>query len=426
MNYKYRLRNRGAAIITVVLFFVAIASVVAIGLASPVVREFKDTKDIEKSKGAYYLSEAGHEDALYRIKQGLQISSQEVLSLNGNTATTTITTVDSSNRIINSVGDISKNTRRVKSTLTTSTGASFSFGVQAGNGGIIMENSSSVTGNVYSNGPVVGSGSNLITGSVVSAGSSGSISGISSGLSAYAHNISSSNIGGNAYYQSLSGTTVSGTKYPGSADQATSTFPITDEMIAQFEADALAGGTYSSPCIINSPVSWTARKITCSKLEIKDTVTLSGMVWVAGDVEIENSGRVVLASSLGAESAGIIADNPSNRTTGSKITIKNNSTFSGSGTPGSFVMLLSQNNSAESGGGETAIELENFASGDILLYASHGKIQIANNSALKEVTAYRVLLKNSANVTYSSGLANALFVGSPTGSWKINDWKEGQ
>ncbi|MEK7460111.1 MAG: hypothetical protein AAB628_01005 [Patescibacteria group bacterium] len=423
---KHSLNNRGAAIITVVLFFVITSVAIAIGLASPVVREYKTTSDFEKSKSAYYLSEAGHEDALYRIKQGITISPQEVLTLDGNTATTTITTIDASNKTINSIGDILKNTRRVKSELTTSVGASFSFGVQAGNGGIELENSSSITGNVYSNGTVSGSGSNLITGSVVSAGPTGSISGVSSGSSAYAHNISSSNIGGNAYYQTISGTTVSGTSYPGSTDQATSSLPITDAMIVQFEADAAAGGTYSSPCIINSPVSWSARKITCSKLEIKDTVTLTGMVWVTGDVEIENAGRIVLAASLGEQSAGIIVDNPSNRTTGSKIIIKNNSTFSGSGTPGSHVLLLSQNNSAELSGNEIAIELVNSASGDILLYASHGKVQIANNSALKEVTAYRVHLKNSANVTYSSGLANALFVGSPLGSWNIVDWKEGQ
>ena len=242
----------------------------------------------------------------------------------------------------------------------------------------------------------------------------------------YAHSISNSTVGGNAYYVSKTSTSVSGTSYPGSIDQATSSLPITDDMITQFEADALTGGTYSTPCTINAPVTWTARKITCATLIIKDTVTLSGMVWLTGNLEISNSGNIRLDPSLGAQSAGFIVDNPSNRLTSSKIDIKNSATFTGSGTSGSFVLLLSQNNSAELGGGEKAVELENSASGDILLYAAHGEVQIANNAALKEVTAYRVHLKNSANVTYTSGLANALFVGSPSGSWKVLDWKEGQ
>lgn len=426
-NQKYSLNNRGAAIITVVLFFVVISAAVAVGLASPIVRDYKISKDIEKSKGAYYLSEAGHEDALYRIKQGISISSQEVLTLDGNTATTTITTVDASNKTIASVGDILQNTRRVKSALTTSTGASFGFGVQTGNGGITMANSSSITGNVYSNGPISGSGSNLITGTIVSAGPSGSILGVSSGSSAYAHTISNSSVGGNAYYQTKISTTVSGTSYPGSADQPTASLPITDETITQLETDAATGGTYATPCTITTPTTWTTRKVTCGTLLIKDKLTLLGMVWLTGNLEIANpSGEIKLDPSLGSLSAGFIVDNPSNRTTGSKITIKNSASFSGSGTSGSNVLLLSQNNSAELGGVETAISLENSATGDILLYTAHGKVTIGQSSTLKEVTAFLVSLANTANVTYSTGLANTLFVGSVGGSWKITDWKEGQ
>ncbi len=434
MNTKYKILNsnsqRGAAIITAVMFFVFISITFALGLSTPIVREYINARDFEKSKGAYYLAEAGHEDVLYRFKRSKQVSAtSETLTLNGNTAVTRINTVGSSNKTLSTVGDIAQNTRRVKSAISTGTGASFSFGVQAGNGGIFMENSSSITGNVYSNGIVQGSGSNSITGSVVSATSTGGVTGVSSGGSVYSHTIGNSVIGGNAYYFSTStftSTTVSGTKFPGSVDQATTTLPISDAQITQFEADAATGGTPSSPCIINSPTTWSARKVTCSKLEIKDTLTISGWIWVTGNVEIENQGRIVLDSSLGALSAGIIANNTADRIASSMIIIKNSATFSGSGTAGSFVFLISQNNSAETGGSNKAIELQNSASGDILLYAAHGEISIANNTALKEVTAYRVRLKNSANVTYTSGLSNVLFVGSPSGAWNINDWKEGQ
>ncbi len=431
MNTKYQILNtnpkRGAAIITTVMFFVVISITIALGLSSSVVREYITARDFDKSKGAYYLSEAGHEDVLYRIKRLKQYDAVETLVLNGNTATTTITTIDSSNKLVSSIGDIAQNIRRVKSALSTGTGASFSFGVQTGNGGIFLSGSSSVTGNIYSNGIVQGT-SDPITGSIVSAGPLGSVSGIDAGGSVYSHTIGNSTIAGNAYYFSpatLTDTTVSGTKYPGSADQATTTLPISDAQITQWEADAEAGGVFSSPCIINTPTTWTARKVNCAELEIKDTLTISGWIWVTGNVKIKG-GTVKLDPTLGGNSAGIIADNTANRTTGSKINLETTTVFQGSGTAGSYVFLISQNNSAELGGTERAIDLGQSASGDILLYASHGEVVVAQSSELKEVTAYKVSLENQANVTYVSGLTNVLFVGSPSGAWNINGWTEGQ
>ncbi len=428
-NYKLQITNynRGAAVIIVVMFFVVISITVALGLSSSNVREYITARDFDKSKGAYYLAEASHEDVLYRIKKLKQYDAVETLTLNGNTATTTITTIDSSNKLINSIGDIAQNTRRVKSAVTTGTGASFSLAVQTGNGGIFLSGSSSVTGNIYSNRVVQGT-SDPITGSVVSAGPLGSVSGIDAGGSVYSHTISKSTVGGNAYYFSpttLTSTTVSGTKFPGSADQATSTLPISDAQIEQFEADATAGGVYSSPCIISVPTNWSARELNCTELEIKDTLTISGWIWVKGNVKIKG-GTVKLDPTLGANSVGIIADNPRNKTTSSKISLETTTNFQGSGIVGSYFFLISQNNSAELGGTEVAIDLGQSASGDILLYAAHGEVVVGQSSVLKEVTAYKVSLQNSANVTYTSGLTNVLFVGSPSGPWNINDWKEGQ
>src|SRR3989338_11479479 len=123
MRKHYVNRKKGAAIITAVIFFVVISVTMAVGLSSPVVREYVTARDFEKSKGAYYLSEAGMEDVLYRIRKPKTISpAQEVISLGGNTATTTITTESSLKKTITSVGDIIRNTRHIKSTLTTTTG----------------------------------------------------------------------------------------------------------------------------------------------------------------------------------------------------------------------------------------------------------------------------------------------------------------
>ncbi len=430
-NSKFKIQNstkRGAAVITAVLFFVLITTTIALGLSGPVVREYKNVRDFERSKGAHYLAESGMEDVLYRIKNARLHDVQEVLVLGGHIATTTVATISSVSPVrktVSSIADINGIIRKVSSIITTSSGASFTVGVQVGNGGFQLDGSSSVTGNVYAGGPIVGSNSrNDISGSVVSAGPSGSVVKINSGAGSpiYANTITDSRVGGNAYYQSISGTTVTGTSFPGSANLATVAMPISEEMIDQWEADAATGGSFTDPCIITTPTTWETRKITCEELEIKDTLTLKGMLWVVGNLRIKG-GTVILHPTLGSQSAGIIVDNPANRTTSSKIILETSTNFQGSGATGSYVMLLSRNNSAKLGGSEIAIDLGQSATGAIFLYSNEGAVVVGQSSALKEVTAYKVYLQNSANVTYESGMTSVVFVGVPTGAWVVEDWK---
>ena len=68
------------------------------------------------------------------------------------------------------------------------------------------------------------------------------------------------------------------------------------------------------------------------------------------------------------------------------------------------------------GGDVEAFELSNSASA-LVAYAAHGLIPIANSVSLKEVTAYKITMKNSATVTYDTGLPSAVFESGPGGSW---------
>lgn len=88
------------------------------------------------------------------------------------------------------------------------------------------------------------------------------------------------------------------------------------------------------------------------------------------------------------------------------------------------MLVISQNNSAENNGEEDAITILNTVSGDLLLYASHGKIYLNNSSDLREVTAYEILMRNKANVIYETGLANLLFDSGPAGGFSIISWQE--
>jgi len=430
-------RNRGAAIITAVLFFVVISTTMAIGLSSPVVREYVSSRDFAKSKGAYYLSEAGSEDAMYRLKKGKPISAQEIILLGGNTATTTITEITASQKLISSLGDILFNTRRVKSTLTTSSGESFSFGVQAGLGGVRLENSSTITGSLFSAGPVVGS-NNLVTGTVISGGTTGlngSITGVinQGGSSMYAGTITNSTISGSAYCNSISG---SNKPCQTLTPQIAQPFPITAQDIASWETAAAAGNSVtcsSGKYIISTDVSIGPKKIPCD-LEINGqgqgngpTVTLGGPIWVTGNIKIRNHLTIRVDPTLSGQSLVMIADKTTDHLNSSTISVEGSGlNFAGAPGGNSWIMLISENNGASLGNPSEAIELEQGAQGDILLYARLGDIKLQNTASVKEVTGYKITLQNSANVTYESGLQNALFTSGPGGTWTIQDWKESQ
>jgi hypothetical protein len=127
-------------------------------------------------------------------------------------------------------------------------------------------------------------------------------------------------------------------------------------------------------------------------------------------------------SSVGNQSVAVIMDDPENRSTGSRINLSNNAEFFGNGDK-SYVLLVSQNNAAESGGATDAVYLSNNAEGQLLLYAGHGSIEVENNADVNEATAYRIDLGNNAVVTYAEGLANLIFTLGPAGGYTISEWR---
>lgn len=170
-NIKTYPQNKGAAMMIVVLFFIFISLTILAGIITPVVREFKIAGTNFNSKKAYFLAESGSEDALYRIKNSRQISTSETITIDGDSTTTTITTVGGNQKQIDSLGDADNNQRKVSLSLTTSAGVSFNYGVLVGQGGIDLNGSGTVNGNVYANGPITGDSSAVITGTAISANS---------------------------------------------------------------------------------------------------------------------------------------------------------------------------------------------------------------------------------------------------------------
>lgn len=164
-------RQKGAAMLISIVFFLFISLAITSGLVSPSVREFKNANVSLNSKKSYFLSESGSEDAFYRLIKNKPIGSTETITLDSNTATTSITSLGGDTTQITSLGDVSNYERQTSITLSTSTGVSFNYGVQVGQGGINLTGSGTVNGNVYANGPIRGDSSAIITGTAISANS---------------------------------------------------------------------------------------------------------------------------------------------------------------------------------------------------------------------------------------------------------------
>ncbi len=422
---KNRQYNQGQAAIVLAVFLIGVSTAIIGGFVGPVVRESRTATDYFQSKQGYFLSEASLEDVVYRLKTGQAVSSVEELILNGSRATTTISDVAGTKEVIAS-SSINQVIRKIKTVLTVGSGATFSLGLQSGQGGIYARNNPTIIGSVYSNGRVWGDNKFDITGDVVSAGSTGEIDNVNVGGKAYAHTIRDSNVTSHAYYVNLISTTVGGSFNGNSADQPIIPLPISDETIALWESQAEAGGVQNctGTYTISTNTTIGPRKYTCNLLiSGNPDITLTGPIWVTGNFQVDNNAKFYVSGAQSGKSMAIIADNSSNRISSSRILLDNNAQFFGSGT-GSYITLISQNNSAELGGSVQAIDINNNATGDYFLYAGHGLVFIDNNANFNQITAYQINIDNNAIVTYESGMANMVFSSGPGGTWNIGDWFE--
>lgn len=265
---------------------------------------------------------------------------------------------------------------------------------------------------------------------------------------ARANAITNSNICGDAYYQTIDASSLNflnsptsqtcdipltpGTAFPSEPDPPLLAMPISDGNITDWKNDAGCGAQPAvSPCLYTGDYSLSTNAslgpttITGNLLmtATNKTLTVTGTIYVQGDINIDNGSRIVCAASYGANSCLVLTDG--------WIHIKNNGIFQGSGSAGSYIMFLSTLpcdgtsvappcDDAHHNG---AIDLHNGAAGAIF-YTSEGMINLHNGVNVTEVTAYKLRLDNTAVITYEQGLVNAEFSSGPSGGWDITTWRE--
>lgn len=438
-----RLKQSGAALLLFVLFFAFTTSIMMFALAGSIYVDLADFSRLNRSKQAYLTSESVVEDMVYRhVYETFLISSSESLTLGGATAQAT-TTYDSPNDVfeINGQATLGGAVRKVQALLSIGAGSAFSYGLQAGTGGITLSNNSTIIGNVYANGPVIGAGSAQVRGDLVSAGPSGVARTINATGTIYANTIDRIDADRDAHYNVQLGTNaqnpVGGTRYTPVTNQPLADLPISTTTIQEWKdaitdngtiitaADPLcASGTYT----IDTSITIGYLKVECN-LDIRKTgggitVTVNGPVWATGNISLTQGPTIRVAASLGRRSVQFIADNPSDRTNSSKVEIRNSTQFFGSGDYRSHVMLLSGNTSAKDGGSVKAIDVSQSATGAVLVYTNEGLVDIGNGITLREVTGYRINVAQNSTVRYESGLASLLFTSGPGGGYRLSDWRQ--
>lgn len=240
-------------------------------------------------------------------------------------------------------------------------------------------------------------------------------------------NVHANTISGNmtinrdAYYQTLgSQVVIKGTKYPNSADVAPGVFPISDANITDWENQAAAAGitqgniTGGNNCTLNLGPKKIVGNITLGN---GCTVTIKAPLWVTGNISAGNTTKFILDPSYGAASGQLIVEGTT--------TLGNGSDLKGSGTAGSYLMLLSNFDSTQKGAGQcndgldqVAVDTGNSAISGIL-YAPKGIVNLANGASFKEITAWMISLGNNAVLNYDTGIASTFFSAGPSGSFSL-------
>ena len=444
-----RMKNKEQGqILIVALTFMVVLLFLSGALLGFVGQNVLGTRASFSREQALQLAEAGIEKAIWQLNQGGSYTGESGSALAANTGEfdVAVTDISGGNKELAATGYVPSKAnpraiRVVKVELATgSTTVSFNHAMLVGTGGVYMKNNSKIHGGVYSNGPVQGDNDpRILSGDVVSAGSGGRIFGsLQIDASAYGHTIDSGVavggsvfsqeidaitvggnvftnqalncvVGGNIHYTTISGCTVGGTQnpgYPGEPDPDPVSFPISDEQIQEWKDAASAGGVITGNYELDGSdtASLGPKKITGNLLLSNNSkLTITGPIWVAGDITLQNSAEVILSPAYGNNSEALIADG--------LIKLKNNSLFTKAGEE-SYVLVISTSASSE------AFEIENNNS-SMIAYVPSGTLLAKNNANLFQATANRITLENNAELTYETGLANVNFSATQGGGWQV-------
>ncbi len=164
-NLMYKKSSQQNGFILIIgIVVMAILFTVSTSLWGYTSMQIKSSRQAVTQSQAMQIAEAGIDKAIYELNQDSSFNGEAGVDVAGGEFTTSVSTIDSSNKQISSTGYVPDSTNptdqitiKVKVSIDLDNIA-FNFGVQVGAGGLTMGNNSSIIGNVYSNGNISGSG----------------------------------------------------------------------------------------------------------------------------------------------------------------------------------------------------------------------------------------------------------------------------
>lgn len=438
MSLWWKEKGQASLVLVLIVGLVAMMVTLTSGTLSTTNVQIEDS--VHTADQAWFAAWAGVDELMYRLRSRQNFGSSFQLQMtldNGATVSATITG-DNNSRTVRSEGFMGDSRKRVEvKVVPSSSKGSFAFAIQAGEGGFELLNNSYVTGvgggdgNVYSNGDIKGistssTNGSRILGNVWAVGYVGGLTSPSSGgvyvkKNAAASALRACKIDGNANAPiPPSNCTVKGSF---SLSNSPEPAPLVDMDVDYWKGVAESGGIWQGNCGLGGgggDCTGGTRRLGNIKIQgnlsihNNQTITLTGPVWVVGDINISNNVIVNVDNSLGPNSVIVIASDPVNPPVKGKIMVSNNVDFNRNSS-GAGIIFLSENSSDVCA--DPAVSVDNNTD-TVIFVANQGCVFIDNNAVVIGVVGKKIHLENNSIVRNDPSLFSKLvLVGG--GGWSV-------
>lgn len=184
----------------------------------------------------------------------------------------------------------------------------------------------------------------------------------------------------------------------------------------------------SASCSGSQTRTWTANTKITGDVTVANscTVTIEGDVWITGNLEVKNSGRLKIADSVGGTQPDIMVDGSGGAAYKNSAKIVSNASSTGAQTISYWSAASCSPDCADVTGldlynsrNTITVSVDNSAEGaQSIFYARWSRVLIKNDGQIGAVVGQTVELKNSAAITFGTSVG-----GGGTTTWVIDGYR---